>query len=161
LDAAGKMINCGVGMTFVYILKTYIMKKLFFLLSAVIISVSSLKAQKVAVVTNNKPGWHKIGETNVDFKIDKDVIKVWGADSFKAIRIKTTDAPVHIEGLQVIYDNGDPEDIEVRSDFKAGTESKEINLNGANRNIKQIDFVYRTVPNQKAEHAHVEIWGLK
>jgi len=137
------------------------MKKALFILAAAIISASNLKAQKVEVVTNNKPGWHKIGETNVDFKIDKDVVKVWGADNFKAIRIKPTDAPVHIENLQVVYENGEPEDIAIRYDFKAGTESRQIDLAGHERKIKEINFVYRTIPNWKGDHAHVEIWGLK
>lgn len=137
------------------------MKKIMFFLTVAILSISSINAQKVAVVTKNKPGWQKIGETNVDFKVDKDVVKVWGADNFKSIRIKTTDAPVHIEALQIVYENGDPENIPVRYDFKAGTESRAIELAGYERRIKEITFVYRTIPNWKGDHAHVEIWGLK
>ena len=54
------------------------MKQILFILAACIISFHLCKAQKVSVVTNNKPGWHKIGETTADFKTDKDVIKVLG-----------------------------------------------------------------------------------
>ena len=137
------------------------MKKTLILLAAVFVSLSSLKAQKVEVVTSNKPGWHKIGETSVNFKADKDVVKVLGADSFKALRIKATDAPVHIENMQVVYENGEPEDIAIRFDFKQGTESRAIDLKGYERKIKEVSFVYRTVPNWKGEKAHIEIWGLK
>ena len=137
------------------------MKKTLFILAAVFVSLSSLRAQKVEVVTNNKPGWHKIGETNVDFKTDKDVVKVWGADKFKALQIKAVDAPVHIENMQVVYENGEPEDIPIRYDFKKGTESRAIDLKGYERKIKEINFVYRTVPNAKDEKAHIEIYGLK
>ncbi len=132
-----------------------------FILAAVFVSLSSLKAQKVEVVTSNKPGWHKIGETSVDFKADKDVVKVLGADRFKALRIKATDAPVHIENMQVVYENGEPEDIAIRFDFKQGTESRQIDLKGNERKIKEVSFIYRTVPNWKGEKAHIEIWGLK
>jgi hypothetical protein len=137
------------------------MKKTLFILAAVFVSLSSLKAQKVEVVTNNKPGWHKIGETSVDFKADRDVVKVWGADRFKSLRIKATDAPVHIENMQVVYENGEPEDIPIRFDFKQGAESRAIDLKGYERKIKEVNFVYRTVPNWKGEKAHIEIWGLK
>jgi len=137
------------------------MKKALFILAACIISFTSIKAQKVAVVTNNKPGWHKIGETTADFKTDKDVIKILGDDRFKSLRIKTTDAPVHIEQLTVVYQDGEPENVPVRYDFKPGTESRNIDLKGYERKIKEVDFIYRTVPNNKVDKAHIEIWGLK
>lgn len=149
------------GMDFDFITKTIHMKKTLLILAACIISFSFLKAQKVSVVTNNKPGWHKIGETTADFKTDKDVIKVWGDDRFKSIKIKTVDAPVHIETLVVVYQDGEPEKIPVRYDFKQNAESRNIDLKGYERKIKEIDFVYRTVPNSKVDKAHIEIWGLK
>ncbi|MEP6466997.1 MAG: hypothetical protein ABJB05_11865 [Parafilimonas sp.] len=137
------------------------MKKTLFILAAAIISITSVKAQKVEVITSNKAGWHKIGETTVDFKTDKDKIIVIGADNFKSIKLKAVDAPVHIESLEVVYENGDPEQIPVRYDFKAGTESRNIDLKGNDRKIKEINMVYRTVPNWKGDKAHIEIWGLK
>jgi hypothetical protein len=137
------------------------MKKALFVLAAAIISITSLKAQKVEVVTNNKPGWHKIGETTVDFKSDRDVVKIWGADAFKSIRLKAVDAPVHIENLEVVYQDGEPEQIPVRFDFKAGSESRNIDLKGYKRRLKEINMVYKTVPNWKGDKAHIEIWGLK
>src|SRR5436190_21961615 len=129
------------------------MKKALFILIVAFITVTGLKAQK--------PVWNKIGETNVDFKINKDIVKVSGEDAYKALRIKTTDATVHIESLQVVYQDGEPESIPIRFDFKANTESRDIELEGRKRKIKEIDFVYRTVPNWKGDHAHIEILGLK
>jgi hypothetical protein len=137
------------------------MKQTLFILAACIISLSSLKAQKIGVVTNNKPGWHKIGETTADFKTDKDVIKVLGDDRFKSLKIKTVDAPVHIETMTVVYQDGEPENIPIRYDFKQNAESRNIDLKGYERKIKEIDFIYRTVPNYKVDKAHIEIWGLK
>ena len=137
------------------------MKQTLLILAACIISLSSLKAQKVAVVTNNKPGWHKIGETTADFRTDRDVIKVWGDDRFRSLKIIATDAPVHIEDMTVVYQGGSPEDIPLRYDFAKGGESRNINLKGYERRIKEVDFVYRSVPNYKIDKAHIEIWGLK
>ncbi|MEP6682981.1 MAG: hypothetical protein ABJA35_06970 [Parafilimonas sp.] len=137
------------------------MKKTLFILAAAIISITSLKAQKVEVITTNKPGWHKIGETTVDFKIDKDKVLILGNDHFKSLVLKAVDAPVHIESLEVVYGDGDPEEIPVRYDFKAGSESRSINLKGSDRKIKEVNMVYRTIPNWKGDKAHIEIWGLK
>ena len=144
-----------------FVIQILKMKKALFILAAAIVSVSSLKAQKVEVITSNKPGWHKIGETTVDFKTDLDKVLIVGADNFKAIKLKATDAPVHIENLEVVYGNGDPEQIPIRFDFKAGSDSRQIDLKGKDRKVKQINLVYRTVPNWKGDKAHVEIWGLK
>src|SRR5947199_2290746 len=106
------------------------MKKTLFLLAAAIISISCLKAQKVEVVTTDKPGWHKIGETTVNFKTDKDKVYIMGNDHFRSILLKAVDAPVHIENLEVVYGDGEPEEIPVRNDFKAGSESRNIDLKG-------------------------------
>ena len=43
----------------------------------------------------------------------------------------------------------------------AGNESRVIDLNGGERSLKKIVFVYKTLPNQKAEKAEVAVWGLK
>ena len=69
------------------------MKKMLLILSVIFLSNSFVHAQKAAVVTSNSPGWHKIGEITVNFKADRDVIIVKGADKFKALKLKVTDAP--------------------------------------------------------------------
>ena len=137
------------------------MKKTMLILAVAFLSFTTVFAQKPEVVTNNKPGWHKIGETTVDFKTDKDQILVLGADKFKKIQLKVKDAPIHMEDLQVFYENDTKEDVTVRSDFRAGSESRVIDLKGADRRLKKVEFVYRTVPNTKKDKAQVELWGLK
>src|SRR5688572_30962802 len=77
-------------------------------------------AQKPAVVTNNEPGWQKIGEITASFKMQNESIVVLGADEFDAIRLKVTDAPIHIERVQVFYESGDLEEINVRNELQAG-----------------------------------------
>lgn len=137
------------------------MKKTFLFLFASLVAISVVTAQKVEVITSNKPGWHKIGETNVMFKTDRDVLVVLGADKFKAIQIKVTDAPIRVEDLEVYYENDTKEDIQVRAVFKKGEKSRVIDLKGGDRNLKKVVFVYHSIPNWKGERAHVELYGLK
>jgi len=118
-------------------------------------------AQKPAVMTSDKAGWHKIGETTANMKTEKDEIMVMGADKFKSLKIKVTDAPIHIASMVVYYDSGDSEDINLRLDFSAGTESRVIDLKGGPRTVKKVGFVYKTVANAKNDKAHVELYGLK
>ena len=126
------------------------MKKIF-IICVVLLSVSALKAQT---------GWNKIGETSVDFQTQKGVVNFPSTDTFKALRIKT-DAPVHIESLSIVYQDGSPEIIPVRYDFKANVESRDINIQGTKRKIKEVDFVYKQVPNTKTSKATVEVSGSK
>lgn len=137
------------------------MKKTFVLAFFSILLTTAVQAQKPVVVWSNKPGWHKIGETTVDFKAEKDALLVLGADSFKDIAIKVTDAPIHIHDLTVYYENGQSENIQLRNDFNPGDESRIINLNGQNRKLKKVVFDYGTVANWRGEKGHVELYGLK
>lgn len=118
-------------------------------------------AQKVAVQTDSKAGWHKIAETSADLKMDKDEIVVLGADHFKSIRLKVLDEPLEVSNISVIYENGQKQDIEVRRLIKAGGKTRVIDLDGRDRAIKKILLMYKSVPNAAHDKAHVEIWGMK
>jgi hypothetical protein len=150
---------------------------------------STAYAQKPTVVTSDKAGWHKIGETTVDFKREKDQILVMGRDSYKALKLKVTEAPIHIASMTVVYGKGKYKeaiaDTELPGEIMAAGESKVIHLkNGANRNIQKVVYTYHTMGHKKAvetnldlkkndvadntgasievhKKAHVELWGLK
>ncbi len=114
-----------------------------------------------AVMMSDKTGWHKIGERNVDFKTDRDDIPVVGADRFSAIKFLVTDASVELLDLEVYYESGDKQDIKLADKIMAGKESRVIDLDGYERNLKKVVFVYRTFANKADEKAHIELWGLK
>ena len=138
------------------------MKKILFLMLMIAPAfINFAGAQQPAVMMSDKAGWHKIGETTADFKSEKDELVVLGADKFKSIKIKVTDAPIHIANLEVYYESGDNESIMLKSDFKAGGESRVIDLKGKDRDLKKVVFVYNTVPNSKDDKAHVELYGMK
>src|SRR6185436_12681033 len=123
------------------------MKKLILLLSLTIPVWSGVvNAQKPAVVTSKEAGWHKNGETTASMKAEKDAIMVMGADKFKAIKMKVTDAPIHIASMKVYYSDGDAEDIDVKSDMNAGANTKVFNLKST-KDVQKVEFVYNTVKN--------------
>lgn len=121
----------------------------------------SALAQKPAVVTNDKPGWHKIAETSVSFKSDRDEVTVMGADHFKALKLKVVDAPVEFTDITVVYENDMRQDIYVRKLLKRGEQTRSIDLKGKDRAIKKIILMYKTVPRDDMDKARVEIWGKK
>jgi hypothetical protein len=138
------------------------MKKIIFilLLATSVVSNSAL-AQSTKVVISDKKGWHKIGETTVDFSKDRDEVMVVGADKFAAMIFKVDDAAIDLIEIEVFYESGDSQKVKIGYSIKAPGQSKEIDLNGGERSIKKISFLYKTVANAKDVKAHVEIWGLK
>ena len=137
------------------------MKQMLFFLTGATLSFNIATAQKTEVVTGRKPGWHKIGETVVNFKTDRDAIVVLGEDKFKAIQIVVTDAPIRLEDLKVFYENDSTEDLHVRADFKPNEKTRIIDLKGKDRNLKRVVLVYKNAKDSKLENAHIELYGLK
>lgn len=137
------------------------MKKAILMLFVMVATqVTSLKAQTPGVVVSTAPGWHKIGETTASFKMENESIVVIGADKFKAIKLKVTDANVNIVSMDVYYESGVMEQIPVKSELKAGSETRDISLKG-DRELKKVVFTYKTMPNSDKDKAHVELYGLK
>jgi hypothetical protein len=118
-------------------------------------------AQKPAVMVSDKDGWHKISETSVNFKTDRDEIVVMGADKFKALKFKVTQGAIDLQDLEVIYSEGDKEDIQVRTPIAEGGESRVIDLKGYERELKKVVFVYKTLKGSSSDKAHVELYGKK
>ncbi|MES2516235.1 MAG: hypothetical protein V4580_18915 [Bacteroidota bacterium] len=138
------------------------MKKIVFMLLLATAGVSGTAlAQSTKVVLSDKTGWHKIGETTVDFTKDRDEVMVVGADKFAALIFKVDDTPIEIMDIEVFYESGENQTAKINYAIKAPGQSKEITLNGGERSIKKIVFVYKTLPNRKDIKGHVEIYGLK
>jgi F0F1-type ATP synthase membrane subunit b/b' len=118
-------------------------------------------AQKPAVVGDNEPGWTHIGQVTASFKTTSESIVVLGADEFQAIKLKVNEAPIHIERVQVFYESGQMEELDVQSELKEDGETRAINLSNPTRDIKKVAFTYRTLPNAGSNKADVALYGLK
>jgi hypothetical protein len=136
-------------------------KVMIFAMLALGVGYSELKAQQPAVVISDKTGWHKIGETKVDFTKDHDEVTVMGADKFAMRNFKVPEAPIDIIDVEVYYESGDNQKVNMGYAIKSPGESRTIDLNGGERRIKKMVFTYKTIPNYKDKKAHVEIWGMK
>jgi hypothetical protein len=118
-------------------------------------------AQKPAVMISDKPGWHKIGQITASFKMEKEELVVLGADKFKSIKVKATDAPIHITFIEIYFESGEMESITFGTDLNAGQESKEYSLKDIEKELKKVVLYYGTIANQKNDKSTVEIYGLK
>jgi hypothetical protein len=94
------------------------------------------------------PNWVELGCQQVSFiGKDRDSIRVGRREGrFKAIRLEARNNDVEVLDLKVVYSNGAPDDIRVRSNIRAGTRTRPLDLRGRDRAIQRIDLVYRSRP---------------
>ena len=120
------------------------------LISAVFFTTStSFKAAK----------WDLLGTKTVNYGIDRDEIVVGGWEGkFDALKIKVLKAPLNMHKVVVHFANGTEQNLELRNNFKPGSESRVIDLTGDNRIIKSVRIWYDT-KNHAKKGAVVEVWG--
>jgi hypothetical protein len=89
--------------------------------------------------------WVELGCREVDlFGADRDTIRVGGREGrFKAIRLAAKGNDVEMLDLKVVYANGEPDHIQVRSMIRQGTRTRPLDLRGRDRAIRQVDMIYR------------------
>lgn len=87
--------------------------------------------------------WVFLGQRHVTDKIDRDSIEVTASEgTFDAIRIGVKRSAVRFVKVTVVYGAGTSDELELRDAIPAGGHSRVLDLRGANRVIKRIDFVY-------------------
>jgi hypothetical protein len=118
-------------------------------------------AQKPGIVASDKAGWHKIGEVKANFKAESDAIVPMGKDTFKAVKLKVTDAPIDINQVIVTYEDETMQKIPVDGALAAGAETQSFDLASPEKEIKKVSFTYKSQPNYQGDRAHVELYGLK
>jgi len=97
----------------------------------------------VAALPASAEKWVFLGQRHVTDRIDRDSIEVTASEgTFDAIRIDVKRSAVRFVKVTVVYGAGTSDDLELRDVIPAGGQSRALDLRGANRVIKRIDFVY-------------------
>jgi hypothetical protein len=106
--------------------------------------------------------WRLIGTVEADRRADHDAIFVRGPfDDFRRVKFKVTNAGLNLDRMVITYDNGVPDQINVRENIPQGGESRQIDLRGAGkRSIRKIEFWYDTKGLLKGK-AKVTVFGMK
>src|SRR5438874_735163 len=79
-------------------------------------------SQKPAILTSDKPGWHRIGELTMNLKNDTSEIEVIGADAFSAIRLEAEKGSVGIAEMIVHFEEGQPQVVSFYKTLQQGEE---------------------------------------
>ena len=124
-----------------------------------IVTLLALAAMSFTSLSGNAGPWELLGSRKVNYAADHDEIVVTRAEGlFTALQIKVKRGPVNMHRIVVHYGNGEKEEIELRNNFQAGSESRVIDLPGNKRVIRKVDFLYDT-KNLAQRKAVVELWG--
>ena len=109
--------------------------------------------------TPNLTKWEHLGSRTVNFKIDRDVVKVTAREgAFKKLKIKVTNGSLNMHRIVVQYGNGEKQLIQVRKNFSKGSSTRLIDLKGNKRVIRDITFYYDT-KNLSRKRAKVHVFG--
>jgi hypothetical protein len=107
--------------------------------------------------------WELLGEKQVDFKAERDVITVTAREGrFKRIVVEARENGIEVLDLDVRFGNGEKVDVNVREVLRAGTRTRVIDLPGEASVIQAIHLVYRTEYQKRREgKAHVKVFGVR
>jgi hypothetical protein len=105
-------------------------------------------------------GWTQLGARQVDFGSDHDAIQAEGSRRFNSILIAVEGADVEISNISVNFANGEHFDPDVRLVFEENSRSRFIDLPGEARDIRNVEFRYRTLRREEnREKAIVHLYG--
>ena len=134
-------------------------KSTLLILLAIATSYGKLSAQESNSVISEKAGWQKIADKSVDVKRNRDEITVASSDvRYTSMKVIVKDAEINLYGLEVYYDGGNGQIINVGQSFQPNTESLIYPLRDGQKDLRKIAIAYKSLPGKKA---HIEVWGFK
>ncbi len=126
---------------------------------SVFLSVGLLSFTVPAVKPAANGPWKFIADKRVNFSVDRDVILFGNLkDDFRQLKLRVTDGPLKMLDMKIYFDNGSVQDVQLRSVFRQGSESRVIDLDGGLRHLTKIEFWYETIGRAKGK-SRVAVWG--
>lgn len=106
----------------------------------------------------NRP-WELLGARKVNYTLDHDEILVTRAEGvFTAVQLRIKRSPINMHKMVIHYGNGETDEIELRTAFRAGSKSGVLDLPGNKRVIRKVVLWYDT-KNLANNKGVVELWG--
>lgn len=116
---------------------------------------SSLQAQRGR-------DWALLGERTVTDRGDHDTIVATGVrGTFTAVKFEVQRHAVDFQRVVIHFGNGDDQKVELRDTIRAGGETRVIDIEGANRVIRSIDFWYDANTIGRGGRAVVRVLGRR
>lgn len=104
-------------------------------------------------------GWTRLGTRAVSFRAEKDVIDARGEGAFRRILFRVEDGDIEMFDVTVIFGNGQRFSPATRLVFNPESRSRVIDLPGAARTIRRVEFTYRSIAGGREGRATVTLYG--
>jgi hypothetical protein len=105
-------------------------------------------------------GWVKLGEREVNGRVDHDRIDVGRYDGkFTKLTLYVENSDLELLDFEITFGNKERFHPQVQHVFREGSRTRVIDLPGDERVIKSIDLKYKNLPG--GGRARVEVWGWK
>jgi hypothetical protein len=96
-----------------------------------------------AVAAERADNWELLGSRTVTDKIDRDTIVVTAKEgTFTKLQVRVRLAAVQFRSMKVSFANGETQNVELKDVIRPGKASRVIDLPGAARVIRSVEFVY-------------------
>lgn len=106
-------------------------------------------------------GWVDLGTKEVKDRSEQDTWHVGaGKGEFRKIRLKVHQKAVRFYKLEVKFENGQVQNIELRNVIPAGGQTRIIDLVGTDRRIDKVDVWYEAQTPRRGVRSQVTLYGL-
>lgn len=102
-------------------------------------------------------GWTLLGKKTVDGWRDRDRLDVRQAKPFSEVMFVVTGSDVQLDSIVITLGNNETFAMPSSVTFKEGTRTAPVDIPGALRKIKTVDFAYANLPG--GGRASVEVWA--
>lgn len=107
-----------------------------------------------------KEGWTGLGSTVADFRTDRDRIEVGESRGpFKEIMIEVDGGALEMEDIVVRFADGSTFSPKTKVRFQEGSRTRNIDLPGNKREIRHVEFTFRSTNEQKKGEATVKLYA--
>src|SRR4051794_16553278 len=97
-----------------------------------------------ASAADDDKDWKVMGDASIGREAGTAEIKVGAEEGLaKRIRLEVRGVEVEIKKLTITYEEGDPEQVDVREKVRRGGKTRAIDLKGGNRVIKKVLIAFK------------------
>lgn len=112
---------------------------------------------KIVKVKWENKGWKLLGKTTADGWRDSDTLTVKHKKPVTELMFVVAGSDLALNGITITFGNGETYNMQGSATFKEGSRTAPVDLPGAQRNVKSINFTYGNLPG--GGKAEVQVWG--
>ena len=127
-------------------------------LALIITSISCGSSRRTVAI---EEGWEILGELTVNFGRDRDALQVNSSSKYTALRVKIEERAVKIQELKVVFANLDKLEPAIDEEVQADQYSKIIELGPDGKEVRSVEFKYRTTGNILKGRAKILVFGKR